>query len=222
MESVLAARAVGPGGAGVRRRADTPVAARKNAHPLSKSGVRRHLSARGANIERMTLPIALFTILGGLIAAAVAFWSQQRSGTRAERLTQAERSRVERIQAYTAFSTAAMDVRRAQFDRWHQRDQGGRDSPQHVGAKAESYRRRSTAWESLYRVELVANDANIENLAQTALEGISKMHKAEDRADVDDRGERARLDVEGFVRGADRQLKEERRSGPGWLAKKRR
>lgn len=144
----------------------------------------------------------IFAIAGVILGSVSTYLVQNVMARRAERFATRERLRRERMDAYSAFAAEAMDARRAQINRWYQRRDAGRGSVVYGDAKAESYRGRSAARRARYRVQLVADDLELTQLAETAVESLGHIHKAETKAEMEARAERTRSLVEDFVRDA--------------------
>ncbi|WP_051027586.1 hypothetical protein [Nocardia higoensis] len=62
---------------------------------------------------------ALIAVAGTLLGAIITHWFQRSAAERAAQHAVLERLRQDRLLAYSAFATAAMDYRRQQVDRWH-------------------------------------------------------------------------------------------------------
>src|SRR5215510_14984299 len=83
----------------------------------------------------------IIAVLGTLAGSTTGYIFQRRISERSEITAREERLRQDRLDAYSAFAAAVMDLRRVQYDRWHRRD----DHPEHhddEAVSAESYRLR--------------------------------------------------------------------------------
>jgi hypothetical protein len=142
--------------------------------------------------------IAVFGTLGGVTASHVV---QGKIGERNESIARDERLRQERLAAYNSFAGAVMDLRRAQYDRWHRRrsEEYQRDPE---GVRAKSSRLRSTAWSAFYRFKLTSNDEELTSLAKQAVEAAAHVYDARNSADLQKRSERARACIDDFITSA--------------------
>ena len=110
------------------------------------------------------------------------------------------------MEVYTAFASAAMDARRAQINRWYQRRDAGRGTPHYLESKADSYQSRVAARQERYRVELVASDNELSQLAEAVLRSFSPIHKAISKGEMEEFADYTRDLIERFVAGAVTQL----------------
>lgn len=142
----------------------------------------------------------VFAIVGVILGSVSTYLVQNLMARRAERFATQERLRRERMDAYCAFAADAMDARRSQINRWYQRRDAGRGSVLYEDAKAESYRGRSSARRARYLVQLVGDDPDLSQLAETAVESLGDIHKAQTKSEMEELAERARTLIEDFVR----------------------
>jgi hypothetical protein len=157
------------------------------------------------------LSAGVFTVVGVGLGSGLTFLIQTRVISRNERFSRTERLRRERMEIYSAFAAAAMDLRRGQYDRWHTREQEGRGSERYEASKFESYRLRAAARRELYRIRLVANDVRLAEMAAEVVRQLSDMHRAADETALETAGSDTRNAIECFVDAAVSQLAEEGR-----------
>lgn len=148
----------------------------------------------------------IFAIIGVALGSVLTYLVQDRMARRAEDFARRERLRRERMDVYSTFAAGTMDARRAQINRWYQRRDAGRATPQYQEAKAESYQRRVAARRERYRVELVAIDDGMVVLAEAAVESLGAIHKAESETGMEERADHTRDLIERFVSEAAAQL----------------
>jgi hypothetical protein len=101
---------------------------------------------------------------------------------------------------YSGFAGAVLEFRVAQYNRGILRRREGQEG-EYKEARAESSRLRSSAWHALYRVRLIADDADVIRLAETAMNLAADMHHAEGRETLAARSEEVQKAVEAFVSG---------------------
>lgn len=175
-------------------------------HPKgSPDEARFHRDRHLAN-TLLIMSAGIFAIVGVALGSLLTYAVQSRMARRAEDFATRERLRQERMDAYSALAADTMDARRAQIDRWYQRRDSGRGTPQYEAAKAESYRGRTAARRERYRVELVAADAEMTALAEEAVASLGDIHKAQSKTEMEERAEHTRRLVERFVERAASQL----------------
>jgi hypothetical protein len=144
---------------------------------------------------------AVIAVIGTLLGSVVTHVLQRRANERSAAASRAERLRLERISAYSAFAGALVDFRRGQNDRWHR----ARDTPGSSDAeesRIDSYRLRSSAHQALIRVQLVCEDRQTLEMAHHAFEVTNCMHEASDEGDRSQRAEQAREALSEFIGAA--------------------
>lgn len=148
----------------------------------------------------------VFAIIGVVLGTVLTYVVQNRMASRAEDFVQRQRLRDERLDAYSAFAAGVMDARRAQINRWYQRRESQRGSQLYESAKADSYHARTAARRDEYRVQLVAKDESTRVRAREVVESLGAIHKADTRADMEDRADVTRELIDRFVTEASAQL----------------
>ncbi|WP_433355889.1 hypothetical protein ACQP25_18190 [Microtetraspora malaysiensis] len=148
---------------------------------------------------------ALLAVTGTLLGSLLTFIFQRMTTSRAERFTLATRLREERMAIYSSFAGAVLEFRVAQYNRAILRRREGREA-EYQAARAESFRLRASAWHSLYRVRLIADDPDVIRRAEGAMDLAVDMHHAEGREALGARSEEVRKAIEAFVSGASTQV----------------
>ena len=149
---------------------------------------------------------SVIAVVGTLAGTSIGYIFQRRITRRTEAAARDDRLRQERLAACSAFAGAVTDLRRVQYDRWHRlhgrlqhlQNEGGEDP------RYESYRMRSVAWSAFYRFRLTNADHELSALGWSAADEAAHVARAEDEADLRERGERARDLLEEFVTKASR------------------
>lgn len=141
----------------------------------------------------------IFAVIGVALGSLLTYVVQDRMARRAETFATRERLRQERMDAYSAFASDSMDARRAQINRWYQRRDSARGTPEYEAAKADSYRSRAAARHERYRVQLVAGDGGLTELAEAAVKSLGHIHKAQTKPQMEERAEHTRSLIEQFV-----------------------
>ena len=140
-------------------------------------------------------------MLGTLLGAGVTHRFQVRATERTERFARDERMRAERMDVYSTYAGALVNYRRALVFRWFQEHEGGQDEAV-TESRMTGYELRSIAQEALFRVQMVAPDDGLVELALEALQHIDQLHKAPDRAELNARRDSTRAQITGFVSAA--------------------
>lgn len=168
----------------------------------------------------ISLAASGIAVAGTLLGAVVTLVFGQRATDRRQR-------REERLEAYSSFAGAVVEYRNGQYNRYRQMDTAwesvagliragasakemdleieysdDRQIREYRTARNESYRLRSLALQTLYRVRLVADRSDIADLADRAMQCTSNIHKANSDDELNRRGEQARQAVEDFIDAA--------------------
>lgn len=147
--------------------------------------------------------------VAGTLLGSVVTYPFQRLASRQQRLNE------ERIVAYTAFATAVEAFRYGQAERFF-RWQDDPGSEAYRAAYHEGHRLRSVAWQAFYRVQLIADDPQVVQLAGKALEltrdiGQALGHNlpdgvAQDKQHRTERNQQAKDAIRAFVAHASKNL----------------
>jgi hypothetical protein len=128
-----------------------------------------------------------FAIVGIALGAISTYLVQSLMARRAEGFEAHERLRRERMEVYSSFASSTMEARRGQINRWYQHTDAGRDSAEYGDAKAESYRGRSVARRERYRVQLVAVDGGLTDLAERVVQSLGAVHEGATRPEMEEK-----------------------------------
>lgn len=141
---------------------------------------------------------SLIAVLGTLLGAIVTYSFQQRTTQRAERFARHERLRQERMSAYSGFAEAAMEYRHEELTRWLHSHGELTDLAQEKTWR-EQGRARATTWQARYRVQLLADDPRLAQLADEVIDAVADIHQAKDSTDLQEHGTRTQQGIEKFI-----------------------
>jgi hypothetical protein len=144
---------------------------------------------------------SLAAITGVVLGSVLTYLFQARSARQVQQFAQDQQLRQERLTTYSEFAGIVTDFRRSEYDRWH-REQEDPEGELFISARDESYQLRAKATAAMCRVQLVGGDTTLPQLAETALNATTEVHKAVDEEDRAARGEKARLAVQDFLQAA--------------------
>ncbi|MBB6557203.1 hypothetical protein [Nonomuraea rubra] len=147
---------------------------------------------------------SLVAILGTVVGSVITFIFQRKAAERAEIFARNEWLLQQRMETYSTFSQLLMDLRAAQYNRWYRLrdDPDGEGGASFIAARDESYRLRAAAGHALFRVQLLAHDPRLVNLANEAVRLAAEMPKCRDKGDLEARGDEVKLALEAFVKAA--------------------
>jgi hypothetical protein len=144
---------------------------------------------------------AVVAVAGTLLGSTVTYVFQRLTVGRTERFARAERMRQEQIAAYSAFAGAAADLRRGLVTMWFRRADA--DLRQlHI----ETDQLGAVAAQARFRVQLVAADPAVVDLAVAALGPVERIPRAADRAELLALEAEHEQRLTAFVTAASRQL----------------
>jgi hypothetical protein len=141
---------------------------------------------------------ALIAVVGTLLGVVVTQVFQRRVTEQNQRFAAEQQLRTQRLAVFSDFAGALAELRRAQHDRWHRRQEDP-DGEAAREARMEAYRLRGLALHALYRVKLVSGSTELNDLAQSAYERATAIHEAADPQELSRRGVDSRGAVEAFV-----------------------
>ena len=145
------------------------------------------------------LVVALVGFLSASLGVVLTSWFQRRNAERAERQAKVERMRQDRMAVYSEYAGAIIELRRAQLDKWFNREDDQR--------RADARRARAAAWHQYYRVRLIADDPPIVESAKEAIDAASSLDDAASRQVLNEDADRLRDElVAKFIREAERQV----------------
>ncbi|WDM15592.1 hypothetical protein J3S85_31295 [Streptomyces lavenduligriseus] len=152
-----------------------------------------------------TIIASAMAVLGTLLGSALTLAFQRRTTDRNHQFTRRESLRQERLEAYSAYAGALVNYRRCLVHLWFcEREQPPPEDPDTVRIRA--YDLRSQAQEALFRAQMLTDDEGLGQAAEDVLAEITKLSKANSRAESDELRVRTRDLVTGFVGRAKRCL----------------
>jgi hypothetical protein len=104
----------------------------------------------------------------------------------------------ERMNVYSSFGGALTEARRGEYAWWN-RSNDEPDSPACVDARIEAYRLRGLAVHALFRVQLVASNPAMVEVARHAYELTRGIHNATTQTELWIAGDRARERLDQFL-----------------------
>jgi hypothetical protein len=144
---------------------------------------------------------SLVAVVGTLLGSALTYFFQRRSVGRAEQFARDERLRRDRVSAYSTFAEAVMEYRHEELQVWlHRRGELTHPLPERF--EVEQGRLRSLAVRARYRVQLLAEEPRLIELADQSLHAVADIHHAKDATELMEHGERTEQRVEHFIRAA--------------------
>ena len=104
----------------------------------------------------------------------------------------------ERMNVYSSFGGALTEARRGEYAWWNRRNEAP-DSPACSDARIEAYRLRGLAAHALFRVQLVASNQAMVDVARHAYELTRAVHHATTETELRIAGDRARERLDNFL-----------------------
>ncbi|MEU7857846.1 hypothetical protein [Nonomuraea sp. NPDC049141] len=150
---------------------------------------------------------ACIAVAGTLLGSLATYIFQSRTAGRAQNFARAEQFRQERLTAYSTFAGAVLDLRSKQGARWGAKRRLPSDPVSYAEAKAAQVLSRTTAWQSLYRVRLVADGKDVTQLATAAMDLAADIDKIQTLDELDGRMAEVRNAVERFIDEASKQVR---------------
>ncbi|MFD8384125.1 hypothetical protein ACFV2X_37370 [Streptomyces sp. NPDC059679] len=144
---------------------------------------------------------SFIAVLGTVLGSGVTYVFQRRTTERGEHFARAEKLRQERIDAYCAYAGALLNYRRVLIQRWFvtHENRPDEDTPE-LGEHV--YEMRYAAQEAMFRAQMLSDDPALVELAERLMSYVTELHKAEDRAQLDDIRQRTRQGVRDFIAAA--------------------
>ena len=149
---------------------------------------------------------SLVAVAGTLLGSTLTYVFQRRTAGRAERFARDERLRQERVSTYSAFAEAVMAYRHKELTIWLQRH-GELTHPLQERSEVEQGRLRSLAVRARYRVQLLADQPRLIELADRSIDAVADIHRAADATELMEYGERTEQRVEDFIRAASAEVR---------------
>ena len=141
---------------------------------------------------------AIVAVVGTLLGSTVTYLFQLRSSSQAEQRSFKRQLRSERVAIYSDFAGAITDFRRSEHDWWNRKREDA-DSQACFDARQEDYRLRGIALHALFRVQLIADNRTLLTEARQAYELTTRVHRADDAAELAALGAAARDVLERFI-----------------------
>ena len=146
-------------------------------------------------------------ILGTLLGATLNHLFQKRQATHANDMATRVQLREERITAYSALANSVADLRGGQLLRWTARRENQVESDAYAQARSESWRLRTIARSSMYRVQLVTDDPAFALQARELVELTIEILDAVDADDLNSRAQQSSIATDAFIEEARRRLR---------------
>ncbi|MFF3878690.1 hypothetical protein [Streptomyces sp. NPDC001978] len=149
---------------------------------------------------------SLIAVVGTLLGSVATYVFQRRGVEIAENRAQRELRRRERLEVFAEFAGAAMDLRRAAYDRWHRE----RDSPASdafILARDEYYKIYAAARNFELRLRLVADDQELAELAHEAIERAGDIKDSASEGERATAGDLAKQALDKYMRAASARLR---------------
>jgi hypothetical protein len=153
-----------------------------------------------------TLVASLIAVAGTLLGSATSFLFQRRSADRAEEFARAERLRLERLGAYSAYAGAITELKRGIVGLWFRR-QDDPDGAEYLRARAECDQLGAVAEQAQFRMRLISEDRDLAALADAAFETIGSINRAADKDQLAERETHCLEALNAFIAGAAAQLR---------------
>ncbi|MEU5716618.1 hypothetical protein AB0G71_12645 [Streptomyces sp. NPDC020403] len=143
-------------------------------------------------------------VLGTLLGAGITLSFQQRTAVKGHQFARAERLRQERLDAYSAYAGSLINYRRCLVHLWFCLHEHPHEDPGEVRIRA--YDLRSIAQESLFRAQLLTDDATLSQDAEAVLAKVTELYKVDSREELDERRSGTRDGIRHLVMAAKRHL----------------
>ncbi|WP_434592882.1 hypothetical protein [Streptomyces sp. A5-4] len=144
-------------------------------------------------------------VLGTLLGSGITLAFQQRTVDRGHEFLRGETLRQERLDAYSTYAGALVNYRRCLIHLWFcLHDPPPQEDAE--GVKIRSYDLRSAAQEALFRAQMLTEDAALSQAAEAVLDSIAHLHKADGRAELDERRTVTRDGISDLVVAAKQHL----------------
>ncbi|MGW6935308.1 hypothetical protein ACWGE0_34970 [Lentzea sp. NPDC054927] len=151
---------------------------------------------------------SVIAVAGTLLGSIITFVFQRSHAERAERFARDERLRQERIASYSAFAGAITELRRGVISLWFVRlRKDDPADPDLLAAHAESDRLGAAAAHARFRVQLMADDADLVALAEAAFGPIAAIRASADRAELVEHEDLSEERIRAFIIAAGAQVR---------------
>jgi hypothetical protein len=149
---------------------------------------------------------SLVAVAGTLLGSVLTYVFQRRTAGRAEQFARDERLRRDRMSAYSMFAEAVMEYRHQELQVWLHRH-GELTHPLPERFEVEQGRLRSLALRARYRVQLLAEEPQLVELADQSVDAVAEIHHAKEATELIERGERTEQCVERFIEAATAEIR---------------
>ncbi|MEV0980350.1 MULTISPECIES: hypothetical protein [unclassified Streptomyces] len=144
-------------------------------------------------------------VVGALLGSGITLAFQQRTTDRSHQFARREKLRQERLDAYSAYAGALVNYRRCMVHLWFcEHEQPPPEDPDAVRIRA--YDLRSSTQEALFRLQMLTDDGRLSQTAEDVLTDVTKLAKADNRAELDEWRVRTRDDISQLVGSAKQHL----------------
>lgn len=150
---------------------------------------------------------SVIAVAGTLLGSVAGYLFQRLNAGRTERFARDERLRQERMAAYSAYAGAVMDLRRAVVSLWFLLQRTESEDPELLAAYTDADRYGAAAAASRFRVQLLANDPRLVELAAGAAAPIDSIREAADATELKAHETRCVEGVDAFIVAAGAQLR---------------
>ena len=141
---------------------------------------------------------AIIAVLGTLLGSTTTYVFQRISSKRAEKFSMQRQLWAERMNVYSSFGGALTEARRGEYAWWNRCNEAP-DSPACFDARSEAYRLRGLAAHALFRVQLVASNQAMVDVARHAYKLTRGVHNATTKTELRIAGDQARERLDHFL-----------------------
>jgi hypothetical protein len=149
----------------------------------------------------------VIAVAGTLLGSVAGYVFQRLNAGRTERFARDERLRQERMAAYSGYAGAVTDLRRAVVSLWFLLQRTDSGDAERRAAYTDADRFGAAAAASRFRVQLLADDHRLVELAATAAEPIDSIRDAADAAELGEHEVRCEEGLREFIAAAGAQLR---------------
>ncbi|MFJ3641321.1 hypothetical protein ACIPRD_16385 [Streptomyces sp. NPDC090108] len=152
-----------------------------------------------------TIIASAIAVLGTLLGAGITLVFQQRATDRGRRFARDERLRQERLEAYSAYGSAVLDLRSCLIHLWYcKHEQPPSEDPEAV--RKRGFALRSSAQEALFKVQMLTEESALSRAADAVLDEVNALAGVDDRAQLEDGRVRTRAAIRQLIGSARQHL----------------
>ncbi|WP_405556511.1 hypothetical protein OHV08_22060 [Streptomyces canus] len=152
-----------------------------------------------------TIIASAIAVLGTLLGAGVTLAFQQRATDRSHQFTLGERRRQERLDAYSAYGSMLINLRRCLIHLWFcEHEPPPSEDPEAV--RNRGFALRSSAQEALFKVHMLTDDEMLSHAADSVLDEVNALARADSKAQLEDGRARTRAEIRRLIRSAKQHL----------------